>query len=237
MIKEMNCKKILTVAALCAATASMEAKEVVVKQYAYAGPYAIATPYQVDETNVKGEKFADRELLNTTIPFGQIALDGKTLDADTTGELILPGDNNSFALHLVSFYLNSDRYVKGSLTVKGPEIAAIYVDGEEMKPTDGKIALPLEPHRYEVVIKYLSRSDKQEQIKSTFETESDAEIAATTNPEKRYFIHDVLDGEHFTDISLSPSGKYLIVNTTETFPGEGERIEGGRQPDGPDPPR
>ena len=227
MIKEMNCKKILTVAALCAATASMEAKEVVVKQYAYAGPYAIATPYQVDETNVKGEKFADRELLNTTIPFGQIALGGKTLDAGTTGELTLPGDKNSFALHLVSFYLNSDRYVKGSLTVKGPEIAAIYVDGEEMKPTDGKIALTLEPHRYEVVIKYLSRSGKQEQIKSTFETESDAEIAATTNPEKRYFIHDVLDGEHFTGVSLSPSGKYLIVNTTETFPG-GKKVSGSK---------
>lgn len=211
-------KNILILSALCSCC-SLWADEVVVRHYKYAGPYEVKKPFLADSLDVNSKKFTEKELLNATLPFCNLAQSGQTIDAAASGELTLPASSSPYALHLVSFYLNSDRYVKGTLAINGPEISEVYVDGQPQKLAKGETSLTLEPRRYEVVIKYLSESNQANSLKASFRSDEDAVVIATTQPEKRYTLSDVFDGKRIRSTSLSPNGKYIIVSYQETFPG------------------
>lgn len=211
-------KNILILSALCSCC-SLWADEVVVRHYNYAGPYEVKKPFLADSLDVNSKRFSDKELLNTTVPFCNLSQSGQTLDAASSGELTLPTSASSYALHLVSFYLNSNRYTKGTLRINGPEISEVYVDGQPTKLTQGEASLTLEPRRYEIVIKYLSESHKENALKASFNPEKDAVVTATVNPEKRYTLSDVFDGKRIQSASLSPNGKFIIVSYQETYPG------------------
>lgn len=211
-------KNMLLLAAICSCY-NLFAEEVIVKQFRYAGPYEVKKPFLQDSLDVNSKKFTEKELLKTAIPFSNVRQSAQFLETDTNGESMLPGTSQACHIGLASFYLNSDRYVKGSLQIKGPETYEVYINNEKQTPADGKIALTLEPHRYEVVIKYLSEKDKTGSLKVTFETEAEAVVTATTDPEKRYTISDVFDGTRMRSVSLSPDGKYLLTAYQTTFPG------------------
>ena len=211
-------KNMLLLAAICSCY-NLFAEEVIVKQFRYAGPYEVKKPFLQDSLDVNSKKFTEKELLKTAIPFSNVRQSAQFLETDTNGESMLPGTSQACHIGLASFYLNSDRYVKGSLQIKGPETYEVYINNEKQTPADGKIALTLEPHRYEVVIKYLSEKDKTGSLKVTFETEAEAVVTATTDPEKRYTTSDVFDGTRMRSVSLSPDGKYLLTAYQTTFPG------------------
>ena len=211
-------RNILLLAAICSCY-NLFAEEVIVKQFRYAGPYEVKKPFLQDSLDVNSKKFTEKELLKTAIPFSNVRQSAQFLETDTNGESMLPGTSQACHIGLASFYLNSDRYVKGSLQIKGPETYEVYINNEKQTPADGKIALTLEPHRYEVVIKYLSEKDKTGSLKVTFETEAEAVVTATTDPEKRYTISDVFDGTRIRSVNLSPNGKYLLTAYQTTFPG------------------
>lgn len=211
-------RNILLLAAICSCC-NLLAEEVIVKQFRYAGPYEVKTPFLNDSLDVNSKKFTEKELLKTAVPFDNVRQSAQMLDANANGEQTLPASAAPFHIGLASFYLNSDRYVKGNLTVKGPDTYEVYVNNEKQTPADGKIALSLEPHRYEVVIKYLAEKDKAGTLKASFDTEAEAVVTATTNPEKRYTISEVFDGTRMRSVSLSPNGKYLLTTYQTTYPG------------------
>ncbi|WP_075558960.1 S9 family peptidase [Parabacteroides timonensis] len=211
-------RNILLLAAICSCY-NLFAEEVTVKQFRYAGPYEVKKPFLNDSLDVNSKKFTEKELLKTAIPFSNVRQSTQLLDANTNGEGQLPASSQPYQIGLASFYLNSDRYVKGDLSVKGPETYEVYINNEKQIPADGKITLSLEPHRYEVVIKYLAEANKAESLKVTFNTEAEAVVTATTNPEKRYTISEVYNGTRFRSVSLSPNGKYLLTAYQTTYPG------------------
>ena len=211
-------KKALLLASLCT-IGSLWADEVIVNRYRYAGPYEVRMPFEADSLDVNGKRFTNKELLRMEIPFRNLLQSGQTLEAAASGELSLPSASTPYALHLVSFYLNSDRYVKGSLSVQGPEVAEVYVNGKSLTLSKDEAELILEPRRYEVVVKYLSEKGRTESLKVAFRSEQEAEVSVTTNPERRYTLDDVFDGKRFQGVSVSPNGGYVIVSCQETFPG------------------
>ena len=211
-------RNMLLLAAICSCY-NLFAEEVIVKQFRYAGPYEVKKPFLNDSLDVNSKKFTEKELLKTAIPFNNIHQSAQTLDANANGEQTLPASSLPYHIGLASFYLNSDRYVKGNLQVKGLDTYEVYVNNEKQTPADGKITLTLEPHRYEVVIKYLSEKDKPGSLKVTFDTEAEAVVTATTSLEKRYTISEVFDGTRIRSVSLSPNGKYLLTSYQTTFPG------------------
>ena len=211
-------KHILILSAVCTC-GTMMADDVVVQHFRHAGPYEVRTPFLADQTNVKGEDFSEKELLRTSIPFCNVAQSEQMLEANASGELSFPTASSPYALHLVSFYLNSDRYVKGKLAISGSKIFEVFIDGKPVKLAQGETALTLEPHRYEVIIKYLADNKDKNTLKATFHAEKEAAVTASTHPEKRYTIADVFDGKRFTGASLSPNGKFVIVSYQRTYPG------------------
>lgn len=211
-------RNILLLAAICSCC-NLFAEEVIVKQFRHAGPYEVKKPFLNDSLDVNSKKFSEKELLKTAIPFSNIRQSTQILDANVEGNSSLPASSLPYHIGLASFYLNSDRYVKGNLQIKGPESYEVYINNEKQTPADGKVTLTLEPHRYEVIIKYLSEKDKNESLRVSFDTEAEAIVTATTAPEKRYTISDVFDGTRFRSVSLSPNGKYLLTAYQTTYPG------------------
>lgn len=196
-------------------------KDVKVTQFQHAGPFAINRPILADSLNVNGKPFETKTLLQASLPFEQALANASTLNANTDGTVTFNAPSKDYDLHLFSFYLNSDQFVKGHLDINGSGVFEVYVDG---KKVDASSDLTLEPRRYQVVIKYLaSASDHAApNLQATFKSEANATVIASLNPEKRYTLRNIIEGKDFSGISLSPNGKYALVKYSDRFP-EGKR--------------
>lgn len=191
------------------------AAEVVVKQVNYAGPYAVGQPYQGDPLNVEGKAFSDKELLKASVPFSRVWEEGEV--RELAG---LPAGTSGYHLHLISFYLHSDRYVKGKLSLDGmPEFAELYVDGKPVGAAAQQANLTLEPRSYEVVVKYLTKDAETPSWQIAWQADTDAVVAASASAERTYTLADVFDGKRIQGASVSPDGRFMLVSYAMTYPG------------------
>lgn len=202
---------------LFAALALQAATDVKVMQYKYAGPIVVNKPFMVDTVNVNGKPFEAKNLLKSTLPFDRALSSPEILQADTAGSVSFPASQKGYALHLFSFFLNSDRYVKGTLEVTGNGAFDVYVNNKSVGSTS---ELVMEPRRYEIVIKYLTAETDtcKPSFKTIFKSKEDAVVTASLNPEKRYTLNNIMDGQDFRGIGVSPNGKYALVKYVNRFP-------------------
>lgn len=209
---------------LFAAFTLQAADDVTVTRYKYAGPFTVNKPVLADSLNVNGKPFEEKNLLKSTLPAELAFEQFQVLEADTAGKVAFAAPEKGYALHLFSFYLNSDRYVKGSLEVSGAGSLEVFVDNKSVANTS---ELVLEPRRYEVVVKYLTTEADTcaPYLKSQFKTKAGAEVVASLDPEKRYTLKAMVEGMNFSGVSVSPDGKTALVKyTTQLEGGKSERF-------------
>ncbi len=185
-------------------------EDVNVMQYRYAGPFEVKKPVISDSLNVNGKVFELKNLLKSAISIEHALLQSKVLEADTAGKIsfIAPGGKN--ALHILSFYLTSDRYVKGTLDVSGPGIFEVYIND---KPVGNSSELIMEPRRYEIVVKYLTTEADtcSPTIKAVYKSKTNAQVLPSIQAMDKYSVLNILEGQDFRGVSLSPDGKYVLV--------------------------
>ncbi|MCC8095797.1 MAG: prolyl oligopeptidase family serine peptidase [Tannerellaceae bacterium] len=198
---------------------SLFADEITIREYIYAGPYEVKKPFLIDSVNVNSKKFTEQELLETPLSFCNLETHGQTLQASSSGEILLSAPETDYALNLLSFYVHSDRYTEGELSVKGPEQIEIYVNGRLEKTGNQKISLTLEPKSYQVTIKSLARKNHPDTIRVAMDMKYGAVLTTSTSPKRPYMLDDVTDGKRIQSASISPDGKYISVQFAETFPG------------------
>lgn len=212
----MNKKTKLIPVLLLSALMLHAADDVKVRQYLYAGPVTVNKPILADSLNVNGKPFEVKNLLKATLPFGRALSTATVVDADTAGLITFTVPRKGYALHLFSFFLNSDRYTKGTLEVSGTGMFEVYVNDKSV----GAVSeLTMEPKRYEVVVKYLTAATDTcaPTLKALFKSKENAEVVASLNPEKRYTLNNILEGKDFRGVSLSPNGKYVLVKYINRF--------------------
>lgn len=216
----MNKCTYLLSALLLSAFTLQAAEDIKVMQFLHTGPVPVNKPIMADSLNVNGKPFEIKNLLKSTVPFDKAFANATILDADTAGMISFQAPEKGYALHLFSFYLNSDRYTKGTLEVSGPGSFDVYVNN---KPVSATSELTMEPHRYEVVVKYLTADSDTcpPTLKAIYKSKEDAKVVASLNPDKRYTSRDILEGTNFRGVSLSPNGKYVLVKYYT-------RLEGGK---------
>ena len=200
--------------------ATQAAEDVKVMQYLHAGPIAVHKPILADSLNVNGKPFEVKNLVKPAIPFERALSNASVVETDTAGLVTVPTPEKGYALHLYSFYLNCDRYTKGSLEVSGPGTFEVFVNNKAVGATS---ELTLEPHHYEVVIKYLTAETDTcpSTLTAKFKSEEETQVVASLNPEKRYTPRNILEGTQFRGTSISPNGKYVLVKYYT-------RMEGGK---------
>lgn len=214
----MEIKKLCVLPALLLSILSVNAMEdIKVMKFQHAGPYKINKPIINDSLDVNGKPFEIKNLLKASISLEKALTNSKTIEANKDGEISFGSPSNGYELHLLSFFLNSDRYVKGTLEVSAPGTFEVYVDNKAVSATS---ELVLEPRRYQVVIKYITSQEGNSTsgLKATFKSNDDANVSATLDPEKRYTMLDIIEGKDFQGISLSPNGKYALVKYIDKYP-------------------
>lgn len=213
----MNKKMYLLPALLFSAFTLYAAEDVKVMQYLHAGPVPVNKPILADSLNVNGKPFEVKNLLKATLPFDRALEQAGVIDADTAGTITFNRPEEGYALHLFSFFLNSDRYVKGNLEISGPGNYEVFVND---KSVGASSELTMEPKRYQVVVKYLTAATDTftPSLKALFKSKQEAEVIASLNPEKRYTLNNILEGNDFRGLGVSPDGKYAIVRYINRYP-------------------
>ena len=198
-------KQILLVGALCA-TMLASAENIDVKSFRYAGPYAVQQPYMVDSVDVNSKAFAMKNLLDTPLSLNVLE-QGTAFNGE-----VLPNVADGHALHLVGFALQANAYTEAKLNVQGVKHYQLFVNGRKHAGNN----LTLEPATHEIVLKYLSEAGQNDSLKVCVETEKEGIVSLREDGKHNYSLKDVLHGTHFSGVSLSPDGKFLMTSYRTT---------------------
>lgn len=186
----------------------MNAENIKVKEFQYAGPFGLQKPFCTDSVNVNGKAFEAKQLLDTPLSF----------DVLDKVKALEPQPNTAYALRLAAFEAENTRYVEAKLNVKGIKNFYLYADGKKVE-TEGKDSIPvsLQPGSHRFVLKYLSVSGEKPEVSVT--TPREGLLTLRQGGKRLYTLGDVMNGTRFTGVELSPDGKYLITGYKRTSNG------------------
>ncbi|MEG1737662.1 MAG: prolyl oligopeptidase family serine peptidase [Odoribacter sp.] len=138
-----------------------------------------------------------------------------------------PQENEDYTLNYYAVYLSNKEWMTGKLNFKIFGKAEIYVDGtKKATSTDSQasnksIAMEWIPGKHTIIVKSITRGGKV--VFATFQADKKFEnspVAFTTSPKHGKTIYEVLNGKRTSQLSVSPGGKYAIVEITNTVDGK-----------------
>ena len=216
MFVAINCKeemkKELFIACSFCGTMLLNAENIEVSSFKYAGPYALIQPYQVDSVDVKSKSWSAESLLDTPVSFALL----QKAEVKQAEDFISPSD---YALHLAGFELENTHYGEVSLKVEGVSHYQVYVDGKRQED----LSLSLNPATHQVVIKYLSIPGEKNVPKVSLDAKQDGVFTLRTEQGRLFVLADVLHGTRFSGSELSADGRFLISSYSMTKEG-GESV-------------
>lgn len=190
------------------------------RQWNLTVPQKLNLPAFADSPNVEGEKFETADLLK----HAQISL--KFADHSWTS-IELGQDSlitaNAGEMVVLTGFLSTDRWTKGSLKLATNAVCEIYVDGELQKTqkeaglSENKVELKLQSGKHPVLVKLVAGEDSLK-FRAEFTAEEEfetAEIDWSLSPNRYLTIYDVLDGKDLSSAKVSPSGKYVLTSYSE----------------------
>ena len=199
-------------------------------------PISLHKPVLLDSVNLKKEKFSDELMLSSAISFPKHERFTNKLTADTAGFFHFNKVEADYVFHLLSFYLAGDNYGKAKLTVTSPNILEVYINGEKKatksNSTDsisnaGSAEAILDGmlNNSRIVIKLLASNENpfdaaavKIEVKPA-EEDSLLNISFSDNPSRRIDIKDILEGKRVSSSSISPSGRFVLLQLSETLMG------------------
>lgn len=171
-------------------------------------PITLRTIFSTDTATLAGKKFEANEILKNNASLAK-----RTGRIENTG--INYGDAlPDNALTVLRFTIDAARFAKATLDAGKIKNRTVYLDGEE---ASGE--LRLKPGRHEVTL--LAYSPKE--ATDTFAlqlTGKDLSHIILNPTAPRLFDADInVHGERFGDVSLSPSGRYVVTHYANTLRG------------------
>ncbi|MDR0506018.1 MAG: prolyl oligopeptidase family serine peptidase [Dysgonamonadaceae bacterium] len=202
----------------------------------------VYNPLLIDTADVNKKGFDNKLLLQTQIDLQTVRKSKEVLTAKENGIVSMPFATYDSkmpscenAIQLLAFNIDADRYCKAELSITSTDMFEVYVNSKKEKAKETKedslakakeitVDLTLEPFRYEVIIKRLAnvKNFNESELKifvKPSKNDSAAVITVNTDTKRRISIQDILDGNRVTSCSLSPSGKYYLINFKNGFPG------------------
>ena len=194
-------KRFLTAAISIGLCFLAHSEEIKVTAMKYAGPFKLSQPFMVDSVDVNSKKFDQTSLISTPISL-ELANNGTDLVTPT-----LPSADGT-AIHLLTFTIDNERYVKGALKIDGAKNREIYLDGTKIDNEE----LCLVPATHRVTIKCLTDGiNSNNSIGVSIICDRPDLLTIGNSDKRRYTIRDVMTGRRFWSANLSPSGKYLLT--------------------------
>jgi dipeptidyl aminopeptidase/acylaminoacyl peptidase len=208
------------------AVASTAQNKIVCNDWRISGVDQLFLPFFADQPSVDGKKFDTAALLENV----------QTDDADLKSwpVVTLPDDslltsvNRDNQLVLMAGFISSDRWTKASVNISTNAVFELSLNGKKVKsqgkPSDKpvKIDLTLGTGIHEVGLKLISTEKTLRFAADVSAANDSAVLSWSTNPARTLTINDILEGVSISGARLSPSGKYVLIQTTEILPGSGK---------------
>ena len=200
--------RLCAVLVCCMTSITMNAETIDVTTMRHAGPFALHKPFIVDSTDVNSHKFADTSLLNQPLSFNLLN-DAATIQGNYT-----PQPQDDVSVEMLGFSIATTAYTDVLVKVDGVKHYQVYIDGRQTTFVKG------EPTTRRVVVKYLVMPGEADTVKVSIDTQRPELVSIGDYTSKHdYNFMDVLHGTHFSGISVSPNGRFLIVNYSTVMPG------------------
>ena len=122
---------------------------------------------------------------------------------------VLPSLESSPSAGILTFRVGSGSYLKGRLNIEGPKDYKLWIDGKE---SDGNLRLNPYPHEFKLL--YLTGKGASDPIKVTFDTPE--KVVTSASDKRDITIYDILNGTRVSGVDLSPSGRYVLLQFTDT---------------------
>ncbi len=183
-------------------------------------------PFFADRQSVDGKTYDLAALLENIQPDGTGAV---------SWQVITPGSDSLIAtvtgenqLIQMAGFIRSDRWTKASLTITTNAVFEVWLDGKRVKsqarisdkPVKSDLTLGTGVHT--LLLKLISTGPSLKFAADLAAENESAQLAWSIDPKRTLTIGDILDGVSLADARLSPSGKYLIIQTGEVLTGSGK---------------
>ena len=232
----MNNKILCTLVTVFIIVANLSAQRVFMPQKIYTfDPIEVQKPVLLDSINLNDTKFTDEMLLSYSVSFPEHERFTTEFTPDSAGFFLLPKTFNGNELRLISLYINGDRYGKGRIVVTSPNPLELWID-DVKRATKTQVNDSLHQsgsvdavingftNNSRVIIKLLTSSDIKISTAVKIEVkpdEADSLLNYTfnNNANRRINIKDIIEGKRVNSSTISPSGRFILLNLRETLPG------------------
>lgn len=228
----MKFKTLLALLTICAFSLSANVKIVKAEKVWMYGPINLVQPLMFDSVNLKGEKFKNENLLAVSVNFPDHNRFSTPLTPENNDFFRLPKPATGSSIYLISFFVNNDSYGKAKVKVTSPDRFELYVN--DKKEADKKSVedslknaksaeanLIGQVNSSYIVIKYLATSDSKIAPAFKIEIHPDSINKANYNfkesPSRRITIQDIIVGKRVNSTSVSPSGRFVLLNYSTTL--------------------
>jgi dipeptidyl aminopeptidase/acylaminoacyl peptidase len=194
---------------LATATFALSADTLTLSELRATPPTSMTAPYHIDSLNHRGKAFDAKTILDQNSLLAQLPL--SSFPATTAQQRSATAD---YTLQAYRFAINSDRFVKARLQVTTDGLSVLYVDGKQKEPGEWQFT----PGRTWVTLLTLDTLHRATTSVPTVQLMGDDLTGVTTDlkqPEAYTMAH-MLRGDHYRDVSLSPTGDYLLTHYYKT---------------------
>ncbi len=230
----MKKKLILTLYGILSVLSVFSQQTITLKKiYSTGKSYNADYPVMIDSVNIKGDKFQNKDFLETFVSFPEESAFTETLTADISDYFLLSKARSGARFYLLSFDLNVDKYCKTNVRITAPSMFEAFINGikegtktsiEDTLTTSKtiKLSFPSQPGTYRVLIKYMSLATNKspEGVKVTVEADDkNAGVNYTfgDNTSRRNItIKDILEGTRVTASDISSNGQFVLLTFTTT---------------------
>ena len=174
------------------------------------GPYAIQRPYITDSLNMQQKAFDIQEVLKQN---QSLVSKSRYRKVTTTpihkGDALTIGTDSLSSLRLLHFNVETPKFVKGRFEIKNLKNYKLYVDGVECSDKNFKLA----PGRSEITLQVLTQKNSNDSLDIQLIGNDLKGVVINATGKRPYTMADMIQGEHYRSVALSPSGKYLVTTS------------------------
>lgn len=213
------------------------------QQWLKAGPVSIHKPAFSAKKDIHGKPFSNEELIKeleihnqkSPVRNQEISVLGQKTKWE---ELTVPQDSiiytadGDMQVLLLTSYIELDQWASINFDFSSNGIFQVYIDGNlkhtksTEKLTTEKVTAELNSGKHRIDIKIIGKEETKFSAKSDYNKDEfkNIRLAHSLNPKRSLTIHDILNGENINSASISPSGKYIIINYKDVQEGTGESL-------------
>lgn len=170
-------------------------------------------PYETDALNPQGDAFSMNKVVKENASlivkgndFTKHVVKGTAIKADTL--------KGSCTMQAFRFALNADRFMKVSVNAPQMKDKRTYVNGKESSLSN----LQLLPGRTEITILDIAKPESRDTFEVYVVGDSLKGLTIGDSQKQLYTVKMMNEGDHYSQVSLSPSGQYLLTDYYYTNP-------------------